>query len=68
MNTIRIIFPLAAHFDWKLLQYEVKNAFLHGDLEEEIYMNIPLGFEGDKKGKVCKPQKALYGRKQSPGV
>jgi len=48
MNTIWILLPLAAHFDWKLLQYVVKNAFLLGKFEE-IYMNIPLGLEGLKK-------------------
>ena len=67
MNTVRILVSLAAHFDWPLLQYDVKNAFLHGDLDEEIYMSIPPGFEGNKTSdKVCKLKKALYGLKQSP--
>ena len=57
---------LAAHYNWQLLQYDVKNAFLYGDLDEEIYMNIPLGFEGNTCNKVCKLKKALYGLKQSP--
>jgi len=41
MDTLRILLSLTAHFDWKLLQYDVKNVFLHEKLEEEIYMNIP---------------------------
>lgn len=36
---------LAAHFCWHVLHYDVKNSFLHGDLNKEIYMNILLGFE-----------------------
>ncbi|RDX96167.1 hypothetical protein CR513_21205, partial [Mucuna pruriens] len=44
MNMVRIIIFLAAHFDWNLQQFDVKNVFLHGDLEEEAYMEIPLGF------------------------
>ncbi|RVW75289.1 Retrovirus-related Pol polyprotein from transposon RE1 [Vitis vinifera] len=66
MNTIRILLSLAAHYNWQLLQYDVKNAFLHGDLDEEIYMNIPLGFEENTGNKVCKLKKALYRLKQSP--
>ena len=45
MNTIRILFSLAANRGWSLQQFDVKNAFLHGDLDEEIYMEIPAGFE-----------------------
>ncbi|KAJ9700985.1 hypothetical protein PVL29_006355 [Vitis rotundifolia] len=57
MNTVRILLSLAAHYNWQLLQYDVKNAFLHGDLDEEIYMNIPSGFEGNTGNKVCKLKK-----------
>ena len=66
MNTVRILLSLATHYNWKLLQYDVKNAFLHGALDEKIYMNISLGFEENTGNKVCKLQKALYGLKQSP--
>jgi len=55
---------LAANLDWELHQLNIKNAFLNGDLEEEIFMRIPPGFE--EKGKVCKLIKSLYGLKQSP--
>ena len=66
MNTVKILLSLVTHYNWQLLQYDVKNAFLHGDLDEEIYMNIPSGFEGNIGNKVCKLKKALYGLKQSP--
>ena len=67
MNTIRIIISLAVNLDWPLNQYDIKNAFLHGDLKEEIYMQLPPGYEGNQnEGKVCKLRKALYGLKQSP--
>ena len=54
MNTVRILLSLATHYNWQLLQYDVKNAFLYGDLDEEIYMNIPPGFERNTGNKVCK--------------
>eukprot|EP00252_Welwitschia_mirabilis_P002409 TRINITY_DN1235_c0_g1_i6.p1 TRINITY_DN1235_c0_g1~~TRINITY_DN1235_c0_g1_i6.p1 ORF type:complete len:1428 (+),score=264.56 TRINITY_DN1235_c0_g1_i6:585-4868(+) len=67
MNTIRILLSCAANLDWELQQFDVKNAFLHGDLQEEVYMDIPPGFEDEKtRGKVCRLKKALYGLKQSP--
>ena len=66
MNTVRILLSLAAHSGWELNQFDVKNAFLHGNLEEEIYKEIPPGF-GSTNGinKVCRLKKALYGLKQS---
>ena len=52
MNTVRVLLSLAVNFDWELQQYGVKNAFLHGGLEEEIYMSIPPGFSGGDGNKV----------------
>ena len=65
MNIVRILLSLATHYNWQLLQYDFKNVFLHGDLDEEIYTNIPPGFEGNTGNKVCELKKALYGIKQS---
>ncbi|RDX72447.1 hypothetical protein CR513_48069, partial [Mucuna pruriens] len=41
MNMVKVIISLATHFGWNLQQFDVKNSFLHGDLEEEVYMEIP---------------------------
>ncbi|CAL8157474.1 unnamed protein product [Prunus armeniaca] len=67
LNTVRVLFSLAANHDWPLLQFDVKNVFLHGDLNEEIYMDLPHGIPvTSNEGVVCKLRKSLYGLKQSP--
>ena len=45
LNTIRMLLYLAASCDWPLYQLDIKNAFFNGDLEDEVYMEIPPGFE-----------------------
>lgn len=63
MNTIRILLSYAANLDWNLLQFGVKNAFLNGDLQEEVYMEIP---PKQSQGKICIRKESLYELKQSP--
>jgi transposase InsO family protein len=67
LSSVRVLLSIAANLEWPLHQFDVKNAFLHGELEEEIYMDVPPGYQTpDTVGKVCKLKKALYGLKQSP--
>lgn len=67
MNSIRTILSLVAVEDLHLEQLDVKTTFLHGDLEEEIYMQQPEGYEVKGKEKlVCRLKKSLYGLKQAP--
>ncbi|RVW25420.1 Retrovirus-related Pol polyprotein from transposon RE1 [Vitis vinifera] len=68
INTIRVLLSLAANLDWPLQQFDVKNAFSHGELSEEVYMDLPPGCMVSEKQcqKVCKLKKSLYGLKQSP--
>ncbi|CAN1152028.1 Retrovirus-related Pol polyprotein from transposon TNT 1-94, partial [Linum perenne] len=66
LSTVRVLLSLAVNLDWPLHQLDVKNAFLNGDLSEEVYMKVPAGMDPEKSGVVCKLQKALYGLKQSP--
>ena len=66
METIRILIALAAQSRWTILQFDVKNAFVHGDLTEEVYMQHPPGYSLGPSGTVCRLRKSFYGLKQSP--
>ncbi|KAK9118393.1 hypothetical protein Scep_016486 [Stephania cephalantha] len=66
MTTVRLVLAIAASQGWPLRQMDVKNAFLHGDLKEEIYMTPPSGLFSTPSADVCKLKRSLYGLKQAP--
>jgi Reverse transcriptase (RNA-dependent DNA polymerase) len=67
MNTVKTFISCVVNFGWDLFQLDVKNTFLHGDLKEEVYMEILPGFGNEQlKGKVCRLKRSLYVLKQSP--
>ena len=67
ISTIRVILALASIYKLYVHQMDVKTAFLHGDLDEEIYMHQPEGFSvPGQENKVCRLVKSLYGLKQAP--
>ena len=63
-SSIRTFFGIVAMHNLELEQLDLKTAFLHGELDEEIYMEQPEGFiEPGKEAFVCKLNKSLYGLK-----
>ena len=66
LDSLRLLLSLATTYDWEVHQIDIKSAYLNGNLEEEIYMEQPKGFEvPGKETKVCWLRKAIYRLKQA---
>ena len=65
LETIHLLCALATEKDWEVCHINIKTAYLNGDLDEEVYMEIPEGFDQYNGTKVLLLRKALYGLKQA---
>ncbi|WCJ34767.1 Retrovirus-related Pol polyprotein from transposon TNT 1-94 [Euphorbia peplus] len=67
LETVRLLLALAAKNDWEVHHLDVKSAFLNGELQEEVYVSQPKGYEKEgQESKVYRLLKALYGLRQAP--
>ncbi|KAL5581999.1 hypothetical protein UlMin_014441 [Ulmus minor] len=65
LTTLRCLLAIASIRGWNLHQMDVQNAFLHGDLTEEVYMQPPPGFRRQGETLLCRLHKSIYGLKQA---
>ena len=65
MTSVRVFLSIAVARDWELHQMDVDNAFLHGDLDEEVYMKLPPGFRSKQADSVFRQNKSIYGLRQA---
>ena len=68
LRTFRFVVSIAVSKGYSMTQYDISQAFLHGPLEEELYMNFPPGYPSANKGKVLRLLKGLYGLKQASRI
>ena len=70
LSSVRTLIAISAARKWPLFHMDVKNAFLNGELSEEVYMKLPLGYSHPPgfPHRVCRLRRALYGLKQAPRV
>ena len=66
MVTVHCILTIAIFKGWSLHQMDVHNVFLHEDLDEDIYIKPPPGFDPPSPHLVCKLKKSLYSLRQAP--
>ena len=66
--TIRLILGIASNMDWTIQQMDVKTAFLYGELQEQIFMQLPPGMETENKNNCLYLRRSIYGLKQASRV
>ena len=68
LSSIRTLISVSAARKWPLFQMDIKNAFLNGELSEEVYMKLPPGYSHPPRfpHRVCRLRRALYDLKQAP--
>lgn len=63
--TLRILMVSATSRNWKLHQLDINSSFLHGKLDEDIYIKMPEGYKKGCAGNICKLKRSLFGLKQA---